>query len=181
LIRTVEEILTVSDMESGAVKPKMKQTDLCKLVPDVLPEFQSMATEKGLTLDYRCDHDPAWVIVDPFSITLAIRHILDNAVKYTPQGGVNVSLHQVSGKYMLSIKDTGTGISEEYQKVMYKPFTQESEGHTKKFQGIGLGLTIVKRMLDLNKVALTVDSTKGKGTTVTLAFDPVDLPDTVSE
>ncbi|MCH7613974.1 MAG: ATP-binding protein, partial [Candidatus Marinimicrobia bacterium] len=64
----------------------------------------------------------------------------------------------------------GIGMSEEYLNKIFEAFSQESEGYTKKYQGIGLGMAIVKGHLDMNQVAIDVDSTQGKGTTFTLTF-----------
>jgi CheY-like chemotaxis protein len=87
---------------------------------------------------------------------------------------VSLNLKLKSGKYILTIKDTGIGISQEYMVKMFDAFTQESEGYTKKYQGIGLGMSIAKRHLDMNHVSIRVESQKGTGTTFTLTFAPAE-------
>ena len=94
-------------------------------------------------------------------VSQSIRNIVENAIKYTEEGKITVSLRQKAKRTYLTIRDTGIGMSEEYLNKIFEAFTQESEGYTKKFQGIGLGMAIVKGHLDLNHVIITVDSAKG--------------------
>jgi signal transduction histidine kinase len=78
-------------------------------------------------------------------------------------------------KLQLTFTDTGIGISDEYRERMFQVFSQESEGLVKDYQGIGLGLALTKRYLDMNHVKINVDSEKGLGSTFTLIFsDPSD-------
>jgi len=107
-------------------------------------------------------------------LSLAISNLIDNAVKYTEKGEISILVKQRSDQYILTIKDTGIGISKDYRDRLFEVFSQESEGFTKKFQGIGLGMSIVKRHLDLNKVNIQVESTKGVGTTFTLTFKSIE-------
>ncbi|MEA1877590.1 MAG: ATP-binding protein [Bacteroidota bacterium] len=110
------------------------------------------------------------VFVDNYCIHQAIHNLVDNAMKYTYDGEIEISLKQEKDSFRLSIQDTGIGISEEYQKRIFDPYTQESEGFTKNFQGIGLGLALTKRYLELNGVALELESQKNVGTTFTMIF-----------
>lgn len=110
------------------------------------------------------------VQTDPESVSDAIAHFLDNAVKYTRKGGIIVSLRKSGDRANLTIQDSGSGISREYLPVIFEPFTQESEGFTKKYQGIGLGLALAKRYLDAVGAELDIQSEKDKGTTITIAF-----------
>jgi signal transduction histidine kinase len=76
----------------------------------------------------------------------------------------------MNGKLQLTFTDTGIGISDEYRQRMFQVFSQESEGMEKDYQGIGLGLALTKRYLDMNHVKIGVDSEKGSGSTFTLIF-----------
>lgn len=170
LMHTVHEILDISLIESGTYDVTMNQLDLCSLVQNLVREFQPMAGNKSLKLEYKSNLDSAFIQADQHGITQAIYNIIDNAIKYTERGGITVLLKQDDEQYILSISDTGIGIAKEYLNDLFEAFTQESEGYTKQFQGIGLGMAIVKRHLDINSVSITVDSDKGMGTTFTLTF-----------
>ena len=89
-----------------------------------------------------------------------------------------MSLEQKANQYVLTIRDTGIGISKEYLDKIYHAFTQENEGYTKKFQRIGLGMSIAKRHLDINQIDISIESTPDVGTTCTLTFrkDPGEKP-----
>ena len=176
LMKTVHEILDISQIEVGTYKLKMEQLDLVKLVRSLAPEFQTLADNKSLKLVYKFKLEAAFITADQNGVSQAISNIIDNAIKYTDKGRITVILRQSSNQYILSIQDTGVGITKEYLSKLYDAFSQESEGYTKTYQGIGLGLAIAKRHMDLNQVYIDVESTKNVGTTFTLTFQPVQKP-----
>jgi len=110
------------------------------------------------------------VFVDINCINSAIGNLTDNAIKYTEKGGVTFTLEVIEEQVTLSISDTGIGISEDYKQRVFEPYTQESEGFTKEYQGVGLGLAITKQFLDLNDVILVLETEKNVGTTFRLTF-----------
>ncbi|MCH7763956.1 MAG: PAS domain S-box protein [Candidatus Marinimicrobia bacterium] len=173
LMETVHEILDISQIEAGTYDLKIEQLDLVKLVKNLVSEFQTMADKKGLKMKYKSALNSAFIKADQNGVSQAISHIIDNSIKYTKKGEIAVSLAQKADQYILSIQDTGIGISKEYMKNLFDAFTQESEGYTKKYQGIGLGMAIAKHHLDINQVDIDVESTKDVGTTFTLTFKPV--------
>lgn len=170
LIKTVHEILDASQIELGNYKLMIEQLDLALILTEIMPEYQSMANEKGLEFTFSSEAAIAPILGDRFGISYAINNIIDNAIKYTECGKVAVSIHKVSNKFKLRVQDTGIGISEEYRKILFEPFSQESSGFTKKYQGIGLGLAVTKGHLDLNHVGIEVENAKGVGTKIVLTF-----------
>jgi len=140
---------------------------------ELISEYQLAAKEKNLKMSYKSALKSAYVQVDKYGLSLAISNLIDNAIKYTEKGEISILVEQRSDQYILTIKDTGIGISKDYRDRLFEVFSQESEGFTKKYQGIGLGMSIVKRHLDLNKVDIQVESTKGVGTTITLTFKSI--------
>ncbi|NIA18650.1 MAG: response regulator, partial [Simkaniaceae bacterium] len=183
LMHTVHEILDMSQIEAGTYKMNFETFDLCQLVKDIVNECDLMAHYKKLKLEYHHQPKSVFIRADYHGITRAVRNIIDNAIKYTEQGKITVSLKQSSGQYVLTINDTGIGISEDYLENLFETFSQESEGFTKKFQGIGLGMAIAKRHLDLNKVGIQAKSSMGVGTTVILTFKPAEenCPENLAE
>ncbi len=170
LMHTVDSILNISQLAAGTIKIRQHELDLNTIVRAVLGEIMPQADEKGLDLTYTPTDQEAMVNVDNYSIHQAILNITENAIKYTNKGKIELSLIQKGDRFRLSIEDTGIGISEEYIKRIYDPYTQESEGFTKNFQGIGLGLALTKRYLELNGVEFELESQKNVGTTFTLCF-----------
>ncbi len=170
LMRTVDSILNISQLNAGAFKLQKCEIDLNSLIKNVLEEIRMQAVKKNLELIFNTPDQQAMIFSDNHSLHQAILNLVDNAIKYTNAGKIELSLSQKQNSYRLSIQDTGIGISEEYQKRIFEPYTQESEGFTKNFQGIGLGLALTKRYLELNDINLELESSKSLGTTFTLIF-----------
>ena len=170
LMRTVDSILNISQLDAGSIKIEKRELDLNYIVRAVIGEVKSQVDEKGLEITYIPTDQQATVLVDNYSTHQAILNIIGNAIKYTLEGKIDLKLIQKKDSYRLSIQDTGIGISEEYQNRIFEPYTQESEGFTKSFQGIGLGLALTKRYLELNGVELELESEKNGGSTFTLIF-----------
>jgi PAS domain S-box-containing protein len=170
LMRTVHKILDLSQIESGIFPLQPRPLRLDEIVREVLADLEPLARAKGLRTEFQSRLESATIEADEYCITQALTNLIDNAVKYTEQGHVIVSLERSDSVYTLQISDTGIGISEEYRQRIFEPFTQESTGKAREFQGTGLGLTLTKNYLILNEVRIDVQSRKMKGTTFTLQF-----------
>ncbi len=173
LMHTIHEMLDMSQIRAGTIKPNPEQCNLVNIVDQVIAELEQPAITKGLQLSFENRTRQAFVMVDEYQVSQAVLNLIDNAVKYTEKGGVTIQLRRLNKRLVLRIADTGIGIDPEYQKHMFEPFTQESEGFTKAYQGIGLGLALTKQYLDLNHVRLELESAPGKGSTFTLFFKPI--------
>lgn len=171
LMNTVHGILDLSQIEAGTFDHNPQILSLSSIVESLNREFTRTAQEKGLKYNYINKVETSFVYSDETCLNRAISNLIDNAIKYTSSGEITISLLEKEGKYQLVISDTGEGISKEFMENMYDTYTQESTGYTKKYQGLGLGLAVVKRCLDLDDIAIEVDSTKNDGTTFILIFN----------
>ena len=97
-------------------------------------------------------------------------NLLDNAIKYTKEGGVTVTIIHQNEDILVKISDTGIGISDEYLPRLFDPFTQEETGYTRKYEGNRLGLSLVKKYSEMNNVRIEVKSKKNVGTEFTVIF-----------
>ncbi len=174
LLRSVHEVLDISQITAGVMPYNPATVQLSDLVKSVYDQFIPVAQDKQLDYNFENNIENSVVKVDEHSIIKAISNLIDNAIKYTDQGSVTVSLEMQDGKNILLIKDTGIGINQDYIEKIYDSFSQESMGYTKKYQGLGLGLSIAKKCLDINEVPITIESESGVGTTFKLTFTPVD-------
>ena len=170
LMRTIHEILDMSQIEAGAYDMKPIRLNLIKLVEEVLSEFQVRVEEKGLELKFLHEVSELFVVADQYSLFQAISHLVDNAIMFTPKGNVTIRVFSEDHEAILQIADTGVGMTEDYLENLFDLFSQESSGYNKKFQGIGLGLALVKRYLDMNEIPIEVESKKGEGTVFTLTL-----------
>lgn len=170
LIRTVHGILDISQLEAGFYTPTWKAFALDQLVLTVAESNRELAASRGLEFIVRIMVKDATVVFDRNSIMKSLIFLIDNAIKFTMQGSITITLDKQPDHFRLVIKDTGIGISEDYQKDLYQIFSQESSGYNKRFQGLGLGLALTRRYLDLNAVPIDLKSREGVGTSITLRF-----------
>ncbi|MBC8193318.1 MAG: PAS domain S-box protein [Candidatus Marinimicrobia bacterium] len=179
LMHTVDSILHMSMLKSGAISVHKEVVNLNQMTATMVNNFRFLATKKHLSMELIDSGLVAEVFVDKNCISSAIGNLTDNAIKYTEEGGISLVLDVIEDQVILSISDTGIGISEENQQRVFEPYTQESEGFTKVYQGVGLGLAITKQFLDLNDVSLDLESQKNVGTTFKLTFPIVKAEDVV--
>jgi CheY-like chemotaxis protein len=117
------------------------------------------------------------IFADEYSITMAISNLIDNAIKFTPKGYINITLNKGTGdEIILEVKDTGIGIDKKYLDYLFEPYRQEHMGYGRAYEGIGLGLSIVKKILQLNNAVINVKSKKGEGTTFSIKFGKGEQP-----
>ncbi len=172
LLRTIDSILNMSQIQAGALEVHPKKIDLSLLVKKITEEFRPHADAKNLELKYIVNAVDTTAILDEYTISHLVQNLIDNAIKYTNEGSVNVSIDRDGeGKLFLEVKDTGIGIAEDYLQNLFSPFSQEDSGYTRKFEGSGLGLSLVKNYCDLNSAEISVESEKGKGSSFKVLFN----------
>ena len=172
VIRTIDLILNVSEVQLGIYKPVMNKLDLRKdILEDLVIQYKNNAEKKLLKLNFICTIDNDYIYGDRYSITQIFANLIDNAIKYTEKGKVIVNLFRDDeNRIVVQISDSGIGISEEYLPHLFEEFSQEEQGYTRKFEGNGLGLALVKKYCDLNNAAISVESKKGIGTEFKVVF-----------
>ncbi|MFO7447684.1 MAG: hybrid sensor histidine kinase/response regulator [Ignavibacteriaceae bacterium] len=171
LIRTVDLVLNMSAIQTGIYELQITSVNLAELLRKIMNEFYSHAASTGVSLKLDLNPDIKPVSGDEYTIYQIFQNLIDNAIKFTEKGSVEVKLYtNKNGKVCAEVKDTGIGISEEYMPNLFKSFSQESKGYSRKFEGNGLGLALTKKYTDLNKAEITVKSKKGEGSTFTVSF-----------
>ena len=163
LLRTIDLILNMSLIQTGKQEINIKALDLNPLLKNLVNEFAPTAKRKKIDLKFDVVIRLPEVMIDEYTITQAFQNLIDNAIKYTDKGYVEVSMKQFDNKVSVDIKDTGIGISESYIQKLFEPFSQEDDGYTRKFEGTGLGLALTKKYIELNDAELKVKSKKGEG------------------
>ncbi len=172
LIRTVDMILNYSRIQTGEFPVTPKKLELSSICENLVKEFNTAAKGRKLELSFKNKIDKKVMIFgDEYSITHSISNLIDNAIKYTNKGFVNIILYNGDDdEVLLDLKDSGIGISEGYIQHIFEPYQQEQMGYGRAYEGVGLGLPIVKKFLGLNKAGISVESKKGEGTTFTINF-----------
>lgn len=172
LLIIINDILDFSKIESGQLDLEKIPFDLVSCVEDSLDLFSLKAGEKGIEL--LLEIDPSLkhkrIISDPTRVRQIIVNLVGNALKFTQQGEIHITLKEKSADkdscmIECSVRDSGIGISEEDQKKLFTPFTQADASTTRKFGGTGLGLTISKKLAKMMGGGMSLKSTPGVGST----------------
>ncbi|MGE0682915.1 MAG: sensor histidine kinase, partial [Candidatus Binatia bacterium] len=158
-------LLDVSRLEAGRLPVEEKTVQVAELVQDVEVETRGLRDMANLSFTWNVDAQLPAVLTDPLKLKIILKNLIGNAVKFTPKGSVTVDAHAREGGVEISIADTGIGIAPEEKETIFEPFRQLKNGREQKLQGVGLGLYIVRRMLELLGGAISVDSTLGHGST----------------
>lgn len=173
LTRLLSDILDLSRVETGMMTIHEDEFDVNELGKSVTDLFTVMAGEKGI--DLRIDIDPAIpsrLIGDEGRVRQILFNLVGNALKFTDNGAVHLrmsSLFAAKGgdmRMLFSVMDTGIGIPTDRLDSLFKPFVQVDGSYTRSYQGAGLGLAIVRRLVELIGGNISVESTEGQGTTV---------------
>lgn len=135
-------------------------------------EFKSLSDDKGLELKFKQSADESFIVADRYTVNQIFQNLINNAIKYTLKGYVEVFVrNENDNKVRVEIRDSGIGMSDEYLKKIFTPFSQEDVGYKREFEGNGLGLALVKKYVELNKAEIEVESEKSIGSVFSVTFD----------
>ncbi len=172
LLALLNDILDLARVESGKMTLESRRFDLAALIERVKALHDATARAKGI--EFSLDLAPGLArfrIGDETRLAQILHNVLGNAVKFTNAGSVHLALHERdAGGLVFKITDTGIGMTEAQCAHVFEPFQQADAGTTRKFGGTGLGMSIVRRLVDMMQGSLTVSSSLGEGTQVTLTL-----------
>jgi len=165
----LNSLLEISKLDGGMITPKIIPFDLGQLYSRIEANFQSLAENKGLRfhLSFTRKHS-LLVVTDGDLIDRIVMNLVSNAIKFTSQGGVLVSARLRKKEILLQVWDTGIGMDEESIHHIYDEFFQVGNPQRDRMHGLGLGLSIVKRCVELLGIQITCHSRPGKGTVFSL-------------
>jgi PAS domain S-box-containing protein len=171
IIRTVDMILNYSRLQVGEFPLFRKNLEISAICINLVTEYATAAKNKSVGLTFQNNCGDANLFADENSIIMAISNLIDNAIKYTNKGFINVILYRGGNDdIILDIKDTGIGIDQESLENIFEPYRQEQMGYGRAYDGLGLGLSLVKKVLTLNNASVFVESKKGDSTTFSINF-----------
>ncbi len=177
LLSLINQILEMSRIESGKVKLEMSEVDLHERTRAMAAITEASAMQKGLSFEVSVDNLPHPIVwTDTDRAAQIIQNVLGNAVKYTPAGGkISYTLEERPCEregysyYVATVADTGIGMSPEFLADIFSPFSRERTSTVSRIEGTGLGMSIVKRIVDLMGGTIEIESKQGVGTTVTVS------------
>lgn len=127
-----------------------------------------------MRINFTSGYNKLLIKCDEYSVHQIFRNLIDNSIKYTPEGTIDIIIDRINGAAVIKIIDTGIGISNKYITQLFNPFTQEEQGFSRKYEGSGLGLSLVKKYVDINNAQISVVSEKNNGSTFTVTFNLVE-------
>ncbi len=170
LTDTINMILDLSMLEVGNLYLHLNTVDIGEVLKNVCSNYSGKTTQKGIVLHNEVAIKTHFVDADQRIIAQVLDNIVNNAVKYTSKGTIEVSARRENEQIIVSVKDSGIGIKEEHFPIIFEEFRQVSEGLDRRFEGTGLGLNISKRFIDKMNGTIWVESEFGKGSTFHIAL-----------
>lgn len=177
LLSIINNILDMARIESGKMELDEDYGRVGDIVESVCGLFEEQAEEKNLSITYSIDANHMHILCDKTKLQEILTNLISNSVKYTPAGGaITVSLCEIScekegyASYRTTVSDTGIGMSEEYLPHLFDSFSRERNTTSSKVAGSGLGMAIVKRLVDMMGGTIDVKSKLGAGTTFSVTL-----------
>lgn len=177
LINTVTNFMDISLLTSGNQKIYKKKTTINTLALNVISKFNDQCKNKNisLTLQTPATEEEINIITDGDLLSKILYQLIDNAVKFTLEGTITVGYATTDNNLKFFVKDTGIGISDEKKDQIFETFIQEDIATTRKYEGSGLGLSIVKGFLALLEGKIWLESEKGKGSVFSFSIPYIEV------
>jgi signal transduction histidine kinase len=168
----IEHLLTWANSQREGLKTEMKELSLTNVIDEVLGVFVGIANEKGIKIIH-INKEPIFIKADPDQVRIILRNLITNAIKFTrPNGEILISSLLTDNTVQVSVRDNGVGMSEDKLKQIFQESGKVISTYgTKKEKGIGIGLMLVKKFVELNNATISVFSTKNEGTEFVIEFN----------
>lgn len=174
LLAIINNLLDISDMEAGQARLRLTPVQAADLVEEVAAAARPLAQAKGLA--FTVEAVPVELLADPLRLKQALLNLIDNAVKFTATGAIRLAVFPAGRMAVFEVSDTGQGIPPQEIDRVFVAFHQADTSSTRQAPGTGLGLTIVKRIVELHAGRINVESEPGQGSTFYLAL-PLEPPE----
>lgn len=164
MLQLLNELLDIAVIESGNLILNTETHDLVKVIADNVSLNRVIANKKKINIDFSTTMDELNLIVDRIKIEQILNNLISNAIKYSfPESNINISLSREEKDAIITITDRGTGIPPEDMPKLFQPFAKRSPGGTAGEKSTGLGLSIVKKIIEAHNGKITAESTVGEG------------------
>lgn len=175
LAAELDTLLDISKLDAGVMQADPESFDVAQALEKMLDLYEAPARRKSLLLQKRLDED-LYVWADRSFFDRIVRNLIDNAVKYSEDGSITLTCRQANGMALIAVTDTGIGIAAELQQQVFEEFYQVHNPERDKKKGLGLGLSIVRRLVELMGGTINLESIAGSGTTIQIFLPLADRP-----
>lgn len=166
LMNTLNSVLDLSQLEAEAMRLHPIEIDVAAVLQETVHIQQRRFSNAGVHVQVQVSDDPLPATIDQAAFACVVRHLVDNAIKFSPEEStVRVRLRARDTRLQLIVKDRGIGIDETFLPHLFDAFKQESTGDARAYEGNGLGLAITKRLVDLMGGSISIETAKGEGAT----------------
>ena len=164
--KQVENVLNMSKLERNEMQLFLKETNVRELIQKLSESFQLIVEERNGKLIKEFTAENYYLKIDEFHLSNALINLLDNANKYSPENPeIKIKTRNENNKYVIEISDKGIGMESSNKKKIFEKFFREETGNIHNVKGQGLGLSYVKRIIELHGGQILVESVKGQGST----------------
>ncbi len=173
LLGLVNDVLDLSKIEAGRLELQYEEFQVGTCISEVLTVVRPLAERAAVNLVVELDNESALLRADKGKLKQILYNLLSNAIKFTPEGGqavVKTRTRPRAGQLMLQVKDSGIGIDPDHHEQIFSEFFQVQAAADRQFEGTGLGLALVKRLVGLHGGTIKVDSQLGRGATFTVTL-----------
>jgi PAS domain S-box-containing protein len=174
LKKLIDDLLDLSQIKAGKMKMQLEEVNVKELIDNVVTTLKPLAKGKKLKLTSTFKNSKTTVFADPAKLRRVFINLISNAIKFTQEGHVKISCSDEGSHCAFAVEDTGIGLREEEKDVIFEKFRQIDYSSTREYEGIGLGLSIVRQLVEMHNGEITVASeyTKGSTFTFTIQKDP---------
>ncbi len=166
LLSLIGQLLDLSKIESSSLALNEKWVELPKVISEATVSIEPMASKKNVGISVSIDEKLSYIYADPERVKQILLNLLNNAVKFsTPSSHVTVTASDSGDEILISVKDSGIGIKEEDIGKIFEPFKQLDSSLSKRYTGSGIGLSIVKSLVEAHGGTVNVESSPGRGST----------------
>ncbi len=169
LLKLINDLLDLVKLESGRMEIKKDVVHMPEMVSGLVQSIQNTTRDKRVRLSTLVESEVDWLVLDRDKLEKIILNLLFNALKFTPAGGlVELTVQKVDNQLVMKVKDTGMGIEEENIPFIFDRFWQADSNSNRKYQGTGIGLALVKELVEVQGGVVEVESRVSRGTTMTI-------------
>ena len=172
LLELIDNVLWMTSLNAGDSSANIEQFDARDIVNETVKRYEKGIQDKGLTVNVEIAESGVAIVSDRSKVERVFQNVFNNAVKFTSEGSVTVRVQPSSGRssVVFEVTDTGTGIEENKIDTIFEPFHQADNSSIRSFSGLGLGLTVARRMAEIIGGKLEISSTPNVGTRVLMSF-----------
>ncbi|MGX4598826.1 ATP-binding protein [Faecalimicrobium sp. JNUCC 81] len=182
LIRLLNNVEEIEKADNGIYSMNLKKYDVVKLIKDIVEKSKYYIYEKGLSICFESDVEEKVIIMDKEKIEKIVLNLLSNSIKFTEKdGNIKVSVNAKDDKVRIKVSDTGVGIPEDKMEVIFNNFEQVDRTLSRGAEGSGIGLSLVKKLVNLHKGEISVESKLGKGSQFEITLNNNEVYDTLNK